>query len=917
MIAILLLLPADTPDEFFEKKIRPALVANCLSCHDTQKQRGGLRLDSRAAMLKGGDTGPALVPGDVAKSRIITAIGYKEIGFQMPPRGKLSDAVIADLTKWVAEGAHWPAGDKTTAAQGNKFDLADRKAAHWSWQPLRDPVIPAPKDDWARSASDRLLLADLDKSKLSPAPDTDRSTLLRRLSFDLIGLPPVSEEVEAFIADRRPDAVERVVDRLLANPRFGERWARHWLDLVRYAETRGHEFDFSIPNAYRYRDYVIRALNDDVPYDRFVIEHLAGDLVSSPRTLGGSNESILGTGFWFLGEEVHSPVDIRADQADRFDNRIDVMSKTFLGLTISCARCHDHKFDAISSRDYYSLYSFLTSSSYRQVRYDGWETNRAVAARLDTLRAEHARRMPAFEYTPPVDTAQGEVIVDYANLKPGQWLPDDVSFGIRPAKAGELRLGRVVERTAAEFDPFWSPLNYAPGSEQEPGGLGANRSGRTIRTPGFKVAPGRVYALVRGAGRLYAGVGSHIMLAGPLHGRLVQGFGASKTYRWVAIDLSLYVGQPAHLELTANSDDFAVARVIQSTTVPPAPTEAKLPILDDKTFVEWRTAEQGLAKEAVFSSRLAPAMQDGTGIDEAVFVRGSHRNLGTPTPRRFLEALAGDRPLVTPGSGRMELAKQMVDPSITPLTSRVMVNRVWHHLFGRGIAASVDDLGVMGTPPTHPELLDHLATRFAKEGWSVKRLVRELVLSRAYAMSSDPTADDKTDPDNRLFHRANVRRLSAEAVRDALLSLSGELRPTMFGSPTPIYLTEFQEGRGRPGSGPLNGDGRRSIYLGVRRNFLSSFLLAFDAPAPFSAVGRRTVSNVPAQSLIMMNDPFVQQQSALWAKRGGDARRLYLAAFGRLPTADEMSVCEAFLKEGTPEELAHSLVNVKEFIFVR
>ncbi|MGL4550038.1 MAG: DUF1553 domain-containing protein, partial [Gemmataceae bacterium] len=343
----------------------------------------------------------------------------------------------------------------------------------------------------------------------------------------------------------------------------------------------------------------------------------------------------------------------------------------------------------------------------------------------------------------------------------------------------------------------------------------------------------------------------------------------------------------------------------------------KTPALDDRSFAAWRAAERELAKEAVFASRLAPAMQDGTAVDEAVFVRGSHKTPGTPAPRRFLEALAGDRPLSTAGSGRLELARQIVDPAVTPLAPRAMVNRAWHHLFGRGIAPSVDDLGVMGTPPTHPALLDHLAARFCREGWSVKRLVRELVLSRAYAMSSDPTAADGADPENRLFHRANLRRLSAEAVRDALLAVSGELRHTTFGPSTAVYLTEFQEGRGRPASGPLDGAGRRSVYLGVRRNFLSSFLLAFDAPSPFSTVGRRTVSNVPAQSLILMNDPFVQQQSALWAKRGGGVRRMYLAAFGRPPSADEVAACEAFLKAGTAEELAHALVNVKEFLFVR
>lgn len=910
MLAFLLLIPAD---EFFEKKVRPALVAHCLPCHDAKKARGGLRVDSRAALLKGGDVGPAIVPGNPAKSRLIHAIGYKDVDLLMPPRAKLPDSVIADLTRWVADGAKWP-GDGPAPPPGD-IDIPARKAAHWVWQPLADPAIPD-AGVWATSSVDRFLLARLQSQRITPAPDADRYTLLRRLSFDLVGLPPSLEDIESFVADSRPDAVERVVDRLMASPRFGEKWGRHWLDLVRYAETRGHEFDFAIPNAWRYRDYVIRAFNEDVPHTQFTLEHLAGDLLSEPRLYQGANESIQGSGFWFLGEEVHSPVDVRADQADRFDNRIDVMSKTFLGLTVACARCHNHKFDAISTRDYYALYGFLTSSNYRQVRTDGWAINRRIMASLDTLRREQARLIPAVKFAPPVEPDHGQVIVDYANLKPGQWLPDDVTFGPGPVTAGTLRLGRIVERTAAEFDAFWSPMSYARHTEQDPGNLGANRSGRTIRTPGFTIT-GRVHALVRGGGRLYAGVGSHVMLAGPLHGRLVQSFPASKGYRWVTIDLTPYKGQPAHLELTAGTDDFAVARVIQADTAPPAPAVAKVPTLDDKHFAAWREAERALAREAVFESRLAPAMQDGTGMDEPVFVRGNPRTPGATVPRRFLEALTGTKPLDTPGSGRLDLARRIIDPTLTPLTPRVVVNRVWHHLFGRGLAPSVDDLGVMGTPPTHPELLDHLATQFVRDGWSLKRLVRRLVLTRAYAMSSAPTPADTADPDNRLFHRANLRRLNAEAVRDSLLVLSGELRPTLFGPSTPVHLTEFQEGRGRPASGPLDGAGRRSIYLGVRRNFLSSFLAAFDAPPPFSTVGRRTVSNVPAQSLILMNDPFVQQQAALWARRGDDPAKMYLAAFGRKAGPLELADCAAFLQDATREEFAHSLVNVKEFLYLR
>ncbi|MFQ3593565.1 MAG: DUF1553 domain-containing protein, partial [Gemmataceae bacterium] len=565
--------------------------------------------------------------------------------------------------------------------------------------------------------------------------------------------------------------------------------------------------------------------------------------------------------------------------------------------------------------------------NYRQVRFDGWTTNRRIAEQLAALREDQNKKLPPTGYIEPIERPHGEVIVDYANLQAGQWLPDDVSFGPGPVRAGSYRLGRIVERTAAEFDPFWAKLVQAPGTENEPGSLNYPRAGRTLRTPGFRIAAGRIYALVRGAGKVYSGVGSHVMIAGPLHGRLIQAFPASRDYRWISIDLSAYIGLPAHLEFTAVSDDFAVAKVIQSTTSPPQPTPTKVPLPDPQLFVHWRTAEEKLASQVVSVSRLAPAMQDGTGLDEPVFIRGQPRTPGDIVPRRFLEALVGKEPLRAAGSGRLQLAEQMADPQRTPLTPRVAVNRVWHHLFGRGLVPSVDDFGVMGQPPTHPELLDHLASRFVREGWSLKRLIRSLVLSRTYRQASHKTQSSAADPENKLWHRMPQRRLCGERIRDALLALSGRLDRSCFGPSVPVYLNEFQEGRGRPSSGPLDGNGRRSLYLSVRRNFLSAFLLAFDTPAPFSTVGRRSVSNVPAQALILMNDPFVQQQATEWAKRelaeGGTAeerlQRMFRRALGRPPRSEELLSCREFVGKGTESDwasLAHALFNLKEFIYL-
>lgn len=1116
--------------EFFEKKVRPVLVEHCGKCHgaDPRKIKGGLRLDSRAALLRGGDGGPVVVPGDPAKSKLIEAVSYKDVDLQMPPKGKLTDATIADLVTWVRDGAVWPEAKADTTTQRAEFDLARRKADHWCWQPMHRPAVPAVKNkSWPVTAADAFVLAKLEDRGLQPAAPADRRTLIRRVTFDLTGLPPTPEEVDGFVRDDSPTAYEKVVDRLLASPAFGERWARHWLDLVRYADSRGHEFDYVTPNAWQYRDYVIRAFNADVPFNQFVTEHVAGDLITEPRRhpSEGFNESILGTGFWLLGEEVHSPVDVRQDLADRLDNRIDVFSKTFLGLTVGCARCHDHKFDAISTRDYYSLFGILEGASPRLIRFDSLDHNASVAAELARVReaalptirkalaadattsftrsadyllavreailaspaserepataksgqseAEHgeafrkrlseianARNLDArvaaawaaaviaagrdaddplhawakvatdarateskrfAELLQPVakllrqryaaadnESSREAVVIDYA--APGAaWLPDGAAFGRGPLAVGSLLLAagspsepRFAEETAAVYDRSFDRLRTAAGAEGEPGALGKRvRAGRVLRTPPFTVTTGKLFYRVRGAGTAYAAVEGHSLIAGPLHGQLVLDFKAADGFRWIVHDLSPYKGRRAHVEFTpAEASEFAVAKVVQAERQPPdlrRPARALLELVCDPATTSltrlaagyervlreslaepatdqpldaaakstqarqanWLLGRTGLLRGDAFQSavattrtelsriassirpesRLALALLDARGADEQVFIRGSYKAPGERVPRRFLEALAGPAPLPTgPGSGRLELARQMTDPELDPLLARVMVNRLWHHLFGRGIVASTDNFGVLGERPTHPELLDFLADEFVRGGWSVKAMLRTLVLSSTYRMDSrGDEGAEATDPQDLLLHRMRQRRLEGEAIRDAILAVSGRLDRKAFGPAVPIHLTPFLDGRGRPASGPLDGDGRRSIYLAVRRNFLSPFLLAFDTPIPFSTVGRRTVSNVPAQALILMNDPFVQQQAGVWARqvlaRPGTEREriegMYERAFGRPPVEAECVACGAFLHQqarlrGTGVEdpapwsdLAHTLFNVKEFIFVR
>lgn len=979
--------PSAEQIEFFEREVRPLLAEHCYSCHSAsaEKLQAGLRVDTRAGMIDGGDSGASIEPGDPEASLFMEAIRYES--YEMPPKGKLSDDQIATFEKWIQLGAPWPveeAPETKTAAPD--FDLQQRKKDHWVWQPVQSPPLPAVKNaTWPTADLDRFILSKLEQSDLHPAEAADRSAILRRLYFDLIGLPPTPEQTAKFLSDTSPGALERLVDELLESPQFGERWGRHWLDLVRYAESRGHEFDDDALNAFQYRDYVIRAFNADVPYDQLVREHIAGDLLPQPRLNpdDGYNESVLGTGFWFLGEWVHSPVDIRKDEADRFDNMVDVMSKTFLGVTVSCARCHDHKFDAISTADYYSLTGFLQSSDYRQVRFESLEHNRRVAERLAKVDEAYRERVSEVvrqhDGKPPEPIALPSAITDLLvldcqTLPREHFMQDGFIFGDSPRRAGDAYLDvsegeptiRVASHGSATSDPLWNGLQSLreTGIQNRSKLKNLPRSGRTLRTPTFELTGERVVCKVRGEGHVVVCVDSHRLIAGPLHGETVQTIPKNATS--VELNLARYLGHRLHLEFTPKIDkQLEVQWVIQgsaeqikqakqnaASAFRNADKASKFEIAGDRAAGAGLGAKQELAEQLqqlanawaderellrsqiMKPSHTAMAMLDGSGEDAAIFIRGNASKPGDIEPRHFLTALAGNRPMqIKSGSGRLELAQHINDPN-NPLTPRVIVNRIWHYLMGRGIVPTTDDFGVLGQRPSHPELLDHLATRFQDDGQSIKRMIRYIVLSRTYQMSSrvSPVAAE-ADPKNLLWHHRPPKRLEGEAIRDTLLALSGRLDKTMYGEPVPIQLTSFMDGRGRPKvSGPIDGNGRRSIYIAVRRNFLSPFMLTFDTPVPFSTMGRRNVSNVPAQSLILMNDPFVVQQARQWAERviqdhPAPADRIewmYESAFARQPSAQETAIAEAYLASdhGDSEldawaDFAHALINTKEFVFLR
>ncbi len=1332
------------------------LANECYECHGVKKQKGGLRVDFRDGLLKGGDSGPALIPGEAKKSLLIKAITHENADSTMPKdRPKLSDSAIADFITWVNQGADDPRDQPPIVLATNAVAWAETFAARknwWSFKPVQKPAVPVVTNAaWSTHPVDRFLLAKIEASGLQPAAPADRRTLIRRVTFVLTGLPPTLDEISAFVNDTSTDAYAKVVERLLGSLRFGEHWARHWMDLVRFAETHGSESDPDIPNAWRYRDYLIRAFNADVPLDQLIREHLAGDLLPNPRwnAAEGINESLLGLTHLRLVEHGFQPVDTLDEQVKTVDSQIDVVSKAFQGLTISCARCHDHKFDPISHRDYYALYGIFASCRPTQLTIDVPERLRVHRDELEKLKRsiktgvadawensarqlrenllaqlrnggndlapisgdEFTARIAAFRKridaidnvgrsavlrtrgvtnsseTPALPIAAwmfdgdardsfgglhgelqggavirgGRLIVDgksaflqtaplerplrektleawvtpanleqrgggvltveskdgvvfdsivFAEKEPRKWMvgsdnsrrsknlngadeiasPGDLvhlaityqtnnsitlfrngvaygasyipsgdgttlrTFEVKSARvllgmrhtgggnpffAGEIEEARlydsalapqeilasfkagpglvsqaaiaqaltpkqrierelllaeiVSERGALEKQfPDYSERNAArtrklvafsaaATNENHPLNIWfqlRDKSGESLVTTWqtfahkqdidlaartkfnadtFKTAwnfngdgvkqwfqyginppeaiarPGEFAIEPEGerifSGLLPAGVFSH-RLSQKHNGvfasqrfqltndsisvRVVGGKGArvrlipdnypigqgnifpqanltSDVPSWVRLDTAYRKGSMVYLEL-ATADEvtsrdrspagaggrsfFGIECVvfhdgkttpkeeIGSLTLvtrgePPKSAEEWATRLGEQLIgavAAWRndslSEEQRLFLDAFLRDgllpsslkdmpmvaafvadyrrleadipvpRRTPGVVEATAYDAPLLARGDHLKPIEPVPRAYLQFVSS-HPYKTPLSGRLELANDIANAA-NPLTARVLVNRIWHHLFGRGLVVTVDNFGRLGEKPSHPELLDFLASHFVEQGWSPKELIRFLVTTRAYQISDEASGRAREiDPSNELLSHARVRRLEAESIRDSLLAVSGRLDPTMFG----------------PGANALAlpaDQRRRSLYLTVRRNFLSPFLEAFDAPKPFSTLGRRETTNVPAQSLALLNDPFVIEQAVQWAESvmktepEADARirRMFEAAFARPPSELELVGSRAYLSDLAREQGAgkdnlvwrdftQSLFNLKEFIYIR
>ena len=899
--------------ELFEKKVRPLLVERCQKCHGPEKQEAGLRLDRREPALAGGDSGPIVAPGDPEKSRLIEVVRY-DGDTQMPPSGKLPDDELAALVAWVKQGAPWPAdgGGQPTAAPGDEGTAGQR---HWAFQPLRRPSLPAvSRPEWCATPIDRLVLHELDARGLTPAPPADRRTLLRRASYDLIGLPPTAADVEAFEHDESPDAWPRAIDRLLASPHYGERWARHWLDVARYADTKGYVFtqERRYPFSYTYRDYVIRALNEDLPYDRFVTEQLAADRLP----LGDDRRALAALGFLTLGRR------FMFNTHDIIDDRIDVVSRGLLGLTVTCARCHDHKFDPIPTADYYSLYGVFASSvepdeepllgrPENSAAYEQFKTELAARQKaFDDYRTEKLNELAA-----ALRAQAGNYLVALVRERPGEPASEEpmMSFSkgeLRPRLLQRWR--EYLQRTAAAHHPVfaaWHELAAIPPAE-------------------FSAKSGEIYTRLAAppdpARPINASVAQALAQRRPA---TMLEVAAAYGELLAAVDKQWTEARAANSALEKLPDPAEELRqVLYGGDSPVALSGERGPRLLDRDVQAHLTELKKKIEELEVNSPAAPpramALLDApTPTEPHIFVRGNPDRSGEPVPRRFLQVLArGERQPFTQGSGRLELAQAIANPD-NPLTARVLVNRVWLHHFGQALVRTPSDFGTRSDPPSNPALLDWLATAFIDQGWSLKRLHRLILLSSVYQQTSDERPECvAVDPENRLLWRMNRRRLEFEAQRDSYLVAAGRLDRALGGRPIDLWSQPFTA--------------RRSVYAYLDRQDLPGVFRIFDVANPDVSNDQRPRTTVPQQALFAMNSPFVLEQARHLASRpeisgeGEPARRvqaLYRAIFARAARPEEIELGLRFVaappapadtKLNIWELYAQVLLSANEFVFM-
>jgi mono/diheme cytochrome c family protein len=882
---------AASDGDFFETRVRPLLASNCYACH-TNSKLGGLRLDSHEAVIKGGASGPAIVPGAPDDSLMIQAVRHTHKRLKMPPAGKLNDAQIADLARWIQGGAVWPAAQPAgPVSAGN--GLRPEQRAFWSFAPLRLPPDPVVKNsEWPKGSVDRFILAALESRAMTPARRAAARALIRRSSFDLTGLPPTPQEVDAFVRDSSPAAFAKVVDRLLASPQFGERWARYWLDVAAYGEddARGGG-STAYPNAWRYRDWVVHSFNGDMRYDVFVKAQIAGDLMEAPedRKLK-PGLGYLATGPW--GYEVAAPAVARANERDA---RIDAITRGFLGLTVACARCHDHKYDPISNKDYYALAGIYASTDYREYPL-------APPAEIEAFERRQAKIQQKKQQLDDFLQTFREQLMEVLSRRISSYMmaawkaktPDQVE---QVAATKELDAANVKRWIAYLTDPKPREHSYLDEwrrlMKQGAGEAEMRRAADKFQDAILQIAAEK---------KKIDQYNKAVLLVAKNNKPVEKPIGPNG-YKGLNVDEEKQEGKSLEIrQFLVWSDMFA--------PVPPPFGVENRPLgllnfedeaLDRFMSPAWKQNAAALRAELAELKKSQPKQYPVLmGFEESptpgnmkVNLRGNPYNFGDEAPRRFVAVLSeGEPQSFKHGSGRLELAEAIVSH---PLAARVMANRIWQRLFGFGIVRSASNFGQVGDRPTHPELLEYLAARL-KNNWSTKSLIREIMLSAAYQMSSDnDPANAAKDPENKLLWRAHARRLDVEAMRDAILAVSGKLDPALGG----------------PSADLKTGNYRRTLYARISRHRLDEQLALFDFPNAEHSSEYRESTNVPLQRLFYLNSDFLMSNAAALVERlkaevgpdeRGEIRAAYRLLYGRQVTDAELNAGAAFLAEAAQEK---------------
>ena len=890
-----------TPEQeaFFESKVRPILVARCFECHAAEKQQGGVRLDTREFLTKEGDAGPVAVSGKPEESRLIEVLTYTD-SVKMPPAGKMADAEIATLTEWVKMGLPFPKG-----VQGGSFGpgtpegIAAARKTHWAYQPVQLPKPPTISNGkWtAATEVDRFILDKLVKAGLEPNRRADRRTLARRLSFDLTGLPPDPSDpvVRRFLDGKSQDTLVKLVDHYLAQPAYGERWGRHWLDVARYADTKGYVFteERKYPYSYTYRDYVIDAFNRDLPYDQFVKEQLAADRLPPSE----NNRALAALGYLTVGRRFGNNIH------DIIDDRIDVVSRGLMGLSVTCARCHDHKYDPIPTADYYALWGvFMSSEEPANLpmigKPDESDAYRQFESQLAAKEAEHTGYLEA-ERKKLVDVYQGqsrEYVVD-ALCRIGKLeYPESAGLALKKGETKDLVVARWVksiqERNGSN-DPVWSPWRRFAAIPAEKFAAEAQAACDELKARPMD-GDARLNARLKAA---FATPPANLTEVAVRYGHL---FGAVRQ-EWA----DQLKAAPADKQPSAHSDPAAeeLRQLLYAENAAPVVSVDDAQKLFDRAQRDRATKlktdiETFKATSPVAPPRAMVLVDKAAPVNPWVFKRGNPGLRGDDVPRRFLRAITPDGEPFKDGSGRLELANAVASRD-NPLTARVFVNRVWLQHFGAGLVRTPSDFGIRGEAPTHPELLDYLAATFMAEGWSIKKLHKRIVLSETYLQDAlpGPGADVK-DPENRLLSHQNRRRLEFEPLRDSLLVAAGQLDKTVGGRPVDLFAEPFTT--------------RRTVYGFIDRQDLPGLFRVFDFASPDVSTPQRPMTTVPQQALFAMNAPMVISQAELISKRPdlasaqGDSARvklLYARLFQREPTKAELDLGVRYLGETASKDL--------------